>query len=66
MYDFTFSSVESGHFLFGRIEAIWLGQIYHMINNDSIAGHTAKNNHRSRDSKEPIGNAFLAIHINEV
>jgi len=42
------------------------GHIYYMINNDSITGHTVKNNHRSRDPKGPIGNAYLAIHINEV
>ena len=32
----------------------------------SITGHTVKNNHRSRDPKGPIGNAYLAIHINEI
>jgi hypothetical protein len=40
--------------------------IYHMINNDSITGYIVKYNHRSRDPKEPIGNVYLAIHINEV
>ena len=43
-----------------------LGHIYHMINNDSITGHTVKNNCRSGDPKEPIGNMYYAIHINEV
>jgi hypothetical protein len=33
-------------------DSILLGHIYHMINNDSIIGHTVKNNHMSRDPKE--------------
>jgi hypothetical protein len=32
--------------------------LYLMINNDSITGHTVKNNRRSRDLKEPIGIAY--------
>jgi hypothetical protein len=32
-----------------------------MINNNSIKGHTVKNNRRSRDPKEPIGNAYYVI-----
>jgi len=47
-------------------DSILLGHIYHMINNDSITGHTVKNNHRSHDPKEPIGNVYQAIQINEV
>ena len=37
------------------MESILLGHIYHMINNDSMIGHTVKNNSMSRDQKEPIG-----------
>jgi hypothetical protein len=39
------------------MESILLGHIYHMIN-DSITGHIVKNNHRSHDPKEPIGNMY--------
>ena len=35
--------------IFFWTDSILLGHIYHMINNDSITGHTVKNNHRSRD-----------------
>jgi hypothetical protein len=34
---------ESGHLRFGRNQ-ILLDGIYHMINNDSITGHSVKNN----------------------
>jgi hypothetical protein len=47
------------------MESILLGHIYHMINNDSSTGHIIKNNHRPRDPKEPIGNAYQAMHINK-
>jgi len=40
------------------MESILPDYMYHMINNDSITGHTVKNNHRSGDPKEPIGNVY--------
>jgi len=40
------------------MESILIGHIYHMINNDSSTGHIIKNNRRSRDPKEPIGNVY--------
>ena len=48
------------------MESILLGNIYHIINSDSITGHTVKNNHCWRDPKEPIGSEYQEKHINEV
>jgi hypothetical protein len=48
------------------MESILLGHIYHMVNNDLITCHTGKNNRWSFDPKEPIGNAYQAIHIDKL
>jgi len=45
-------------FLNSSNESILLGHIYDMITNDSMTGHIVKNNRRSRDPNEPIGNAY--------
>lgn len=47
-------------------EAILLGHIYDMINDDSITGHAVKYNHSPRFPKEPIGKANLVMHSTEV
>ena len=45
-------------FLNSSNESILLGHIYDMITNDSMTGHTVKNNRRSRDTNGPIGNVY--------